>query len=101
MQPDGKLFSELRRVKTEEEISHIEETQRAVERACAHAVGILEEAEISGDGTLRWRGETLTSELLRSEIDIELLRRGCTADDGTIVAGGRRPPTRTRAAVGP
>ena len=88
VQPDGKLFSELRRVKTEEEISHIEEAQRAVERACAHAVGILGEAEISGDGTLRWRGETLTSELLRSEIDIELLRQGCTADDGTIAAGG-------------
>src|SRR3712207_8338825 len=36
----------------------------------------------------RSRGETLTSELLRSEIDIELLRRGCAADEGTITAGG-------------
>lgn len=88
VEPDGRLFSELRRVKTEEEVSHIEEAQGAVEEACAHAVGILEEAGISGDGTLIWRGETLTSEILRSEIDVELLRRGCTADDGTITAGG-------------
>jgi Xaa-Pro aminopeptidase len=88
VEPDGRLFSELRRVKTEEEISQIEEAQRSVEGACVHAVGILEEAEISGDGTLRWRGETLTSELLRSEIEVELLRRGCTADEGTIAAGG-------------
>ena len=88
LQPDGRLFAELRRVKTPEEISHIEEAQRAVEAACAHAVGILEEAEVSGDGTLSWRGEPLTSEILRSEIDVELLRRGCTSDEGTITAGG-------------
>ena len=85
--PDAKLFANLRRAKTEEEISYIEETQRAVEVACAHAVGILKESEVAGDGTLLYGGETLTSERLRYEIDSELLRRGCAAD-GTIVAGG-------------
>src|ERR671911_721840 len=85
--PDGKLFDGLRRAKTEVEISNIERTQNAVEAACAHAVGILEESGIEDDGTLEWRGAPLTSELLRSEIDVELLRRGCAAD-GTIVAGG-------------
>jgi Xaa-Pro aminopeptidase len=85
--PDGKLFDGLRRAKTEEEISHIQKTQDAVEAACAHAVGILEDSEIEDDGTLSWRGAPLTSELLRSEIEVELLRRGCAAD-GTIVAGG-------------
>jgi Xaa-Pro aminopeptidase len=85
--PDGKLFDGLRRAKTEEEISNIERTQNAVEAACAHAVGILEESGVEDDGSLEWRGAPLTSGLLRSEIDVELLRRGCTAD-GTIVAGG-------------
>ena len=85
--PDGKLFQSLRRAKTEEEISNIEKTQEAVEAACARAEGILEESEVGDDGTLEWRGEPLTSELLRAEIDVELLRRGCAAD-GTIVAGG-------------
>jgi Xaa-Pro aminopeptidase len=85
--PDGKLFDGLRRAKTEEEVSYIEKTQSAVEDACAHAVSVLEEAEIGEDKVINWRGETLTSELLRSEIDVELLRRGCAAD-GTIVAGG-------------
>jgi Xaa-Pro aminopeptidase len=85
--PDGKLFDGLRRAKTEEEISNIEKTQRAVEAACATCVTILEEAEIGEDEVLNWRGQDLTSELLRAEIDVELLRRGCTAD-GTIVAGG-------------
>ena len=87
--PDGKLFDGLRRAKTEEEISNIERTQRAVEGACAHCVSILDEAEVGEDKVLNWRGETLTSELLRAEIDVELLRRGCAAD-GTIVAGGRQ-----------
>lgn len=86
--PEGKLFAELRRVKTEEEISYIEKAQRDVEAACALAVEVLRESEISDDNTLVWRGETLTSEILRFEIDSELLRRGCAAD-GTIVAGGR------------
>jgi len=85
--PDGKLFDGLRRAKTEQEISNIQKTQEAVEVACAHAVGILEEAGIGENGALQWRGETLTSEQLRAEIDVELLRRGCAAD-GTIVAGG-------------
>jgi Xaa-Pro aminopeptidase len=88
VEANGRLFADLRRVKTEREISHIEEAQWAVEEACAHAVGILGEAQISGDGTLRWRGETLTSELLRAEMEVELLRRGCAADEGTITAGG-------------
>jgi Xaa-Pro aminopeptidase len=87
LKPDGKVFDGLRRSKTEQEISHIERTQEAVEAACAHAVGILEEAGVGQDGTLEWGGETLTSERLRGEIDVELLRRGCSAD-GTIVAGG-------------
>src|ERR687893_1821588 len=85
--PDGKLFDSLRRAKSEEQVSNIEKTQDAVEAACAHCVGILEEAEIGEDDVLDWRGETLSSELLRAEIDIELLRRGCAAE-GTIVAGG-------------
>jgi Xaa-Pro aminopeptidase len=85
--PNGKVFDGLRRAKTEVEISHIQKTQEAVEAACAHAVRILEEAEVREDGTLEWGGETLTSERLRGEIDVELLRRGCAAD-GTIVAGG-------------
>ncbi|HEV2093770.1 MAG TPA: Xaa-Pro peptidase family protein [Rubrobacter sp.] len=85
--PDRVVFEGLRRVKTEAEISNIEKTQAAVEAACAHARSILQESEVGDDGSLIWRGEPLTSELLRSEIDVELLRRNCAAD-GTIAAGG-------------
>jgi Xaa-Pro aminopeptidase len=87
VRPDAVLFAGLRRQKTEKEISSVERTQKAVEEACAHAVGILRESGIAEDGTLLHEGETLTSERLRSEIDIELLRRGCAAE-GTITACG-------------
>ena len=85
--PDRVVFEGLRRAKTEGEISHIEKTQDAVEAACAHARSILQESDFGSDGSLVWRGEPLTSELLRSEIDVALLRRNCAAD-GTIAAGG-------------
>jgi Xaa-Pro aminopeptidase len=85
--PDRVVFEGLRRAKTEAEISNIEKTQAAVEAACAHARSILQESDLGGDGSLVWRGESLTSELLRSEIDVGLLRRNCAAD-GTIAAGG-------------
>ena len=85
--PDARLFANMRRAKSAEEISYIEKTQRAVEEACALAVRILEEAGITDDGTLLYGDEPLTSERLRSEIDVKLLRRGCAAE-GTIAAGG-------------
>jgi Xaa-Pro aminopeptidase len=85
--PDRVVFEGLRRSKTEAEISDIERTQAAVEAACAHARSILAESDVGSDDSLVWRGEPLTSELLRSEIDVELLRRNCAAD-GTIAAGG-------------
>ncbi len=87
LEPDGKLFDGLRRAKSAEEVAHVEKAQRAVEEACEHAVGILREAEVDGDGALLWGGEALTSEILRSEINVELLRRNCLGD-GTIAAGG-------------
>ncbi|MGI9050584.1 MAG: M24 family metallopeptidase [Rubrobacteraceae bacterium] len=85
--PEAKLFADLRRSKTEEEISHLEKTQRDVEAACAQTVEILRNSEVAENGTLVWDGETLTSERLRYVIDSELLRRGCDAE-GTITAGG-------------
>ena len=86
--PEPKLFAEMRRVKTEEEVSHIEETQRAVEAACAHAVEIIGESQSKEYGNLFYGNQALTSEFLRSEIEIELLKQGCAADAGTITAGG-------------
>ncbi len=86
--PEPQLFAALRRTKTETEVGHIEKAQRAVEAAAAHAVEVLRESDPGEHGVLLHEGAPLTSERLRAEIEIELLRRGCAAAAGTITAGG-------------
>lgn len=79
-------FFEARIVKTNEEVAAIEQTQRATEEAFEEALKILRASRIRGD-KLYWKGEIVTSELLRRAIHVALLERGCRAQN-TIVAGG-------------
>jgi Xaa-Pro aminopeptidase len=78
--------SRWRAVKTEEEIAAIHEAQRACEEAMRVAVNLIRSSEPKGEVLLR-QGEPLTSEQVRSKIEVCLLDRGCEAVD-TIVAGG-------------
>jgi Xaa-Pro aminopeptidase len=76
----------IRAVKTPEEIDHIRRAQRANERAMAAAESLIESATVV-EGVLHREGEPLTSEAVRREIELTLLREGCALDD-TIVACG-------------
>jgi Xaa-Pro aminopeptidase len=76
----------VRAIKTEPEIDHIREVQRANERAMARAEELFREATVE-DGVLHHDGEPLTSERVRTAIEIELLHNGCALDE-TIVACG-------------
>ena len=76
----------VRAVKTETEIAHIREAQKANERAMARAEELLREATVE-EGVLHHDGEPLTSERVRTEIEIALLHDGCALDE-TIVACG-------------
>lgn len=80
------VITGIRAVKTDAEIDHIREAQRANERAMQTAETLLDEATVE-DGVLRYDGQPLTSERVRTEIEIALLREGCALDE-TIVAGG-------------
>lgn len=82
---DGAV-GELRAVKSDEEVEHIREAQRANEAAMARAEELLDGAAIE-DGTLVHEGEPLTSERIKQAIEIELLRHNCALDE-TIVACG-------------
>ncbi len=76
-----------RTFKDDDETDCIRLGLRACETGARRAFDLLAEAEIAGDNTLFWRGATLTSEILRREIDLALL--GCGAlPGGTIAAGG-------------
>ncbi|MCX6935971.1 MAG: M24 family metallopeptidase, partial [Verrucomicrobia bacterium] len=69
------------------EIRHITQAIRAAESGLARAVEILRAAKIRRNNLLSWSGSTLTSERLRTEMEIACLRHGALAKD-TIVAGG-------------
>jgi Xaa-Pro aminopeptidase len=84
---DTDVLTGIRATKTPGEVDAIREAQRANEAAMAAAEGLLREATVDADGRLRHDGTTLTSERVKEEIEITLLRHGCALDE-TIVACG-------------
>jgi Xaa-Pro aminopeptidase len=82
---DG-VVEDIRATKTDEEVAHVRDAQEANEAAMARAEELLAAAEVD-DETLVYDGEALTSERVKQEIEIELLRHGYALEE-TIVACG-------------
>lgn len=78
--------SHMRARKTASEMQAIRQVQAAADDAMARAVHCIRNATISKD-YLSHTGEPLTSERIRQEIQMTLLRHGCYAH-GTIVSAG-------------
>ncbi|WP_372912121.1 M24 family metallopeptidase [Salinigranum sp.] len=76
----------IRATKSDEEVEHVRDAQRANEAAMAAAEDLLREATVEG-GVLHHEGAVLTSERVKEEIEVTLLRHGCGLDE-TIVACG-------------
>ena len=83
---DGTI-TEIRATKSDEEIEHVRAAQRANEASMAAAEASLRDADVADDGTLTVDGDPLTSERVKEEIEVTLLRHGCSLDE-TIVACG-------------
>jgi Xaa-Pro aminopeptidase len=87
--PDD-VVTRIRATKSDEEVEHVHDAQRANEAAMRAAEEMLAEATVE-DGTLYHEDdgerEVLTSERLKEEIEVTLLRHGCGLDE-TIVACG-------------
>ncbi len=81
------LFWPKREAKSDQEIEMIGRALRITEIGLKRAVEVLARSTITRGKKLRWSGKTLTSEMLRAEIDSAILRAGGTPT-GTIVAGG-------------
>lgn len=79
-------ISKWREVKSEQEIGAIRVVQKACEKAMLLAIDSISRSKPKGD-YLYANGNPLTSEKVRSSIEISLLEDGCDAID-TIVAGG-------------
>jgi Xaa-Pro aminopeptidase len=83
---DEDVVTDIRAVKTDAEIEHVERAQRANEAAMAAAETLFADAAIE-NGLLYHEGDPLTSERVTEEIEVTLLRHGCGLDE-TIVAAG-------------
>jgi Xaa-Pro aminopeptidase len=83
---DDGVVTEIRATKTDEEIAHIRQAQRANEAAMERAETLLREATVE-NGRLYREGDPLTSERVKEAIEVTLLRQGCALDE-TIVACG-------------
>src|SRR5713101_5877995 len=81
------LFWPQREAKSDKEIEMIGRALRITETGLKRAVEILKASRVGAGKRLRWSGKTLTSEMLRAEIDSAILRAG-GVPTGTIVAGG-------------
>ena len=97
---EGSFFPE-REFKRESEVEKIAEALRAAEAGTRRGIEVLRESSPGAGGVLFRRGEVLTSEILRGEIEAELLRRGAMPAEGTIAAGALQGAQPHNAGSGP
>ena len=81
------LFWPAREKKTAEEIRLLERALRITETGMKRGMEILKASKLGAGKKLKWSGKTLTSEILRAEIDSAILRAGGVPTN-TIAAGG-------------
>ncbi|MCP3967493.1 MAG: aminopeptidase P family protein [Lentisphaerae bacterium] len=85
--PEEKKFFPEREFKNSQEVDKVTAALRITENGMRRAHTMLQESDIDKTGQLIWNGKILTSEILRAEINIELIRGGAMPD-ATIVACG-------------
>src|SRR5919108_4906688 len=83
---DG-LFWPEREAKSDKEVAMTGRALRITEHGLKCAIEVLKASKPGPGKRLRWNGKTLTSEMLRAEIDSAILRAG-GVPTGTIVAAG-------------
>src|SRR5947207_7728136 len=81
------LFWPEREAKSNKEVAMMGQALRITEKGLKRAIEVLKASKAGSGKRLRWNGKTLTSEMLRAEIDSAILHAG-GIPNGTIVAGG-------------
>ena len=81
------IFWPEREAKSDKEVKMMGDALRITEKGLKRAIEVLKESKPGPGKRLRWRRKTLTSEILRAEIDSTILRAG-GVPLGTIAAGG-------------
>lgn len=88
-EPQKGLFWAEREQKSERELKFIRQALSITEVGMARGLEVLKASEIGPKNALKWGGKSLTSEILRAEIDSAILRAGGLPAN-TIVAGGEQ-----------
>lgn len=88
LQYDPALGVAARRSKDAQEVAHLREAQALTERAMRMACETIARATPDAHGVLLHEGEPLTSERVRTMIDLFCLQHGAGTPHGSIVAGG-------------
>ncbi len=83
---DPTAFDARRRVKTAPQLEGIRRAQRAAEAAVGTGIEMMRQAE-GVDGVLRFDGEVLTVERVKSAMNRVLAAHGCTAEDFVVAPG--------------
>ena len=86
--PETFFFPE-RTLKTQEEVAQIKAAQALNERAFYKAFNILEEAKIIKSNLLEWRGEVLTAEVLRGQMNALIAEEGGMPSDIILACGAQ------------
>src|ERR1700694_188263 len=81
------LFWPEREAKTDDELKLMRRALQITEAGMARGIEVLAGSKRGAGKKLSWSGKTLTSEILRAEIDSAILRAGGLPSN-TIVAGG-------------
>jgi Xaa-Pro aminopeptidase len=84
---DPDMWVADRRQKTSEEVEHLQAAQQVTEQAMRFACEMIGGAEARSGGVLYHDNQPLTSERVRTEVDILLLKQGFT-NPTSIIAGG-------------
>jgi Xaa-Pro aminopeptidase len=87
LRPTNGLFWPERETKTDDELKLMRRALQLTEAGMARGVEVLSASKPGPGKKLSWSGRTLTSEILRAEIDSAILRAGGLPAN-TIVAGG-------------
>ncbi|MDD5727842.1 MAG: Xaa-Pro peptidase family protein [Victivallales bacterium] len=85
--PETGVFYPQRQFKGPEELAALTAALRVAEAGMRRALTLIAEAVVRPDGVLEHGGEVLTSEILRAEINIAMIRLGGFSD-ATIAACG-------------
>lgn len=93
-------FCQERVEKSPAEVKAIRASEKIAEAGLRRGIDILRESSIDNDGRLRWKGETLTSEILHGEVNAKIVRLGAIASH-TIIASGEQTSDPHQEGTGP